>query len=146
MRENMLLLSLAALLLLAACRQQQIAMTDIQLEISVSDRRVGETTLLVTVRDKSGKVIDNPGTLSVRGDMDHAGMMPVFAEGETATNGVFTVPFAWTMGGGWTIEASLNMENGDIAKETFHFEILTAASEDGGQITGGSMANPARST
>ena len=64
MRENMLLLSLAALLLLAACRQQQIAMTDIQLEISVSDRRVGETTLIVTVKGQGRQSrSDNPGTL-----------------------------------------------------------------------------------
>ena len=90
------------LLLTTACRQQQLTAADIQLEMSVTDALVGETTLLVTVKDEDGKAIDNPGALSIRGDMDHAGMVPVFAEAAAAVNGVFTVPFEWTMGGGWT--------------------------------------------
>ena len=130
MRANILFLSLAALLMLAACRQQQLTATDIQLEMSVSDMLVGETTLLVTVKDSQGNALSNPGKLSVRGDMDHAGMLPVLVQSETAPDGIFTLPFEWTMGGGWNVEASLALENGDVAVESFRFQILTEASED----------------
>lgn len=119
-----------AILALCACRQQQIAPADIQLELTASDTLVGETTLLVSVKDQNGKAIANPGKLSVRGDMSHAGMIPVFAEAEAATDGVFALPFAWTMGGGWIVEASLTLPNGATAVETFAFEILSEASED----------------
>ncbi|MCY3797481.1 MAG: copper chaperone PCu(A)C [Chloroflexi bacterium] len=116
------------LIVVAACRQQQpAAPADIQLELKASDTLVGETTLMLMVTDADGKPLSNPGTLSVRGDMNHAGMVPVFAEAEGATDGVFSLPFEWTMAGSWLVEASLKLPSGDIASETFTFEILTEA-------------------
>lgn len=116
------------LLVVAACRQQQpVAPADIELELTASDMLVGKTTLLLKVRDSDGSVVTNPGTLSVRGDMNHAGMVPVFAEADEATDGVFSLPFEWTMAGSWIVEASLKLPSGDIASETFTFEILTEA-------------------
>lgn len=119
------------LTLVAACRQQQpVGPADIQLELVASDTLVGETTLMLMVTDSDGKPLSNPGTLSVRGDMSHAGMVPVFAEAERATDGVFTLPFEWTMAGSWIIEASLKLPGGDVASETFAFEILSEANEN----------------
>jgi len=107
----------------AACRRQPIAASDIRLELQASEFQVGATTLLVTVTDKDGKSIAQPGKLSIRADMSHAGMVPVVAESDQAANGVFTLPFEWTMGGGWIVEASLTLANGAVASETFEFEI-----------------------
>ena len=116
------------LTLVAACRQQEtVAPADIQLELVASDTLVGETTLTLTVTDLDGKPLSNPGTLSVRGDMSHAGMVPVFAEAEEASDGVFSLPFEWTMAGAWIVEASLKLPGGDVASETFNFEILSEA-------------------
>ena len=112
------------LLAVAACRQQQITSADIRLELHASDNRVGETTLLASAIDRGGNAIANPGKLSIRGDMSHAGMIPVFAESDQSTDGVFSLPFTWTMAGGWIVEASLTLPNGDKAVETFSFEIL----------------------
>ena len=121
-------LCLAALLVMGvACRQQRTSVGDIRLEISVSDRRVGETTLLVSVTDKAGNPVEAPGSLVVRGDMDHAGMIPVFAESSAAADGVFTVPFEWTMSGGWILEASLTFDNGDVYRQSFRYEIMNEA-------------------
>ena len=117
------------LLSLAACRQQQISPDDIQLELQASDSRVGETTLLLSVKDRDGNAINNPGVLKVRGDMSHPGMVPVFAEADESTDGVFSLPFQWTMAGGWIIEASLTLPNGDTAVENFSFEILSDAAD-----------------
>ncbi|MDE2776601.1 MAG: copper chaperone PCu(A)C [Chloroflexota bacterium] len=124
------LLVLTLLLASAACRQQQISAADIQLELQASDTLVGETTLLVSVKTGDGKAVANPGALKVRGDMSHAGMVPVFAQADESTKGVFSLPFEWTMAGGWIIEASLTLPNGDSAIETFRFEILNEAGED----------------
>ncbi len=120
-------LLLVFVILLASCRQQQLSSADVTLDMSASDKRVGETTLLVRVSDRDGKAVSNPGTLSIRGDMDHAGMAPVLARAESAVDGVFSVPFEWTMGGSWTVEASLTLPNGDVARETTNFEILSEA-------------------
>ena len=86
--------------------------------------------MLVSVKDREGKAVANPGALKVRGDMSHAGMIPVFAQAAESTNGVFSLPFEWTMAGGWIIEASLTLPNGDTAIDTFSFEILNEAGED----------------
>ena len=116
------------LTLVAACRQQQpVAPADIALELIASDTVVGETTLSLKVTDSDGVPVSNPGTLSVRGDMSHAGMVPVFAEAEEASDGVFSLPFEWTMAGAWIVEASLKLPGGDVASGTFNFEILSEA-------------------
>lgn len=115
------------ILLATACRQQQISSSDITLDLTVSDMLVGDTTLLITVRDTDGNVIQNPGKLSLRGDMDHAGMVPVFAESDTSVDGVFTLPFEWTMAGGWIVEASLNLDSGAVVTQSFNLEIMSEA-------------------
>ncbi len=117
-------LLLVFVILLASCRQQQLSSADVSLDMSASDKRVGETTLLVRVSDRDGKALQESGTLSIRGDMDHAGMAPVLAEAESAADGVFSVPFEWTMNGNWIVEAKLTLPNGDVALETYNFEIL----------------------
>lgn len=119
---------LACLLLVAgACRQQQISPADLRLELTASDALVGETTLLATVMDAEGKPITTRGTLNVRGDMRHAGRVPVFAEAAPGSAGVYSLPFEWTMAGSWLVEASLKLPNGDVAAQTFTFEILPEA-------------------
>ncbi len=114
------------LLLLSACRQQPRADADLQLELSASARQVGEATLTLSVFDAAGNAIGSPGALSLRGDMDHAGMAPVLVTVDKAADGVFNAPFEWTMAGDWIVEASLQLESGDIARETFHFTIMSA--------------------
>ncbi len=122
---------LATLLLVAAaCRQEQkLSASDVVLDMSVSDLLVGETTLTLRVSDKQGKPLAEPGTLSLRGDMDHAGMIPVLAEADNAVEGVFSVPFEWTMGGSWTVEASLALSADEVARQVFRFDIASPSAE-----------------
>jgi len=122
---------LMVLFIAVACRQQAVSAENINIDIAVTDSLVGETTVIVTVTDDEGNALDNPGTLSLRGDMDHAGMLPVIREAKDSTEGVFSVPFEWTMGGAWSLEVTLTLGNGDVVTESFDFEILTEASEDG---------------
>ena len=146
MRRQLVVCSLFLVCLLVGCRQQQLSSADVRLEMSVSDRRVGDTTLLLQVSDADGNPISEPGALSIRGDMDHAGMAPVLAEAERAVDGVFSVPFEWTMAGGWIVEATLTLPNGDVASETFELEILNEATDtdamtmDHGDMAGESSA------
>ncbi|MCY4060988.1 MAG: copper chaperone PCu(A)C [Chloroflexi bacterium] len=132
--ERQLPTLLIILLLAAACRQQAITPADILMELTTTNTLIGETTLLLAVTDSDGNAIADPGALKVRGDMSHAGMVPVFAEADQSTNGIFSLPFTWTMAGGWIVEASLTLPNGELASETFRFEILSESDED--EMTG----------
>ncbi|MCY4146600.1 MAG: copper chaperone PCu(A)C [Chloroflexi bacterium] len=114
------------LLVSAACRQEQKpTASDVVLDMTVSDLQVGETLLTVRVSDKQGKMLAEPGILSLRGDMDHAGMVPVLAEADNAVEGVFNVPFEWTMGGSWRVEASLALSADEVARQVFRFDVVS---------------------
>lgn len=125
---------LASLLVLcAACRQQQAtSASDIALDLSPGDLRVGATTMTLRAMHKDGQPITQPGKASLRGDMNHAGMPPVSVESSASENGAFQLPFEWTMGGSWSVEARLELPNGEVVLQTFAYEIQgdgSAASE-----------------
>ena len=58
--------------------------------------------------------------------MNHAGMVPVIATADQAVDGVFTLPFEWTMAGDWSVEASLALASGEMAKATVAVTIAGA--------------------
>ncbi|MCY4018240.1 MAG: copper chaperone PCu(A)C [Chloroflexi bacterium] len=120
---------LILVLLLASCRQQRQSSSDYSLAVSVAGMQVGPSQITVSVHDENGNVVENPGVIVLRGDMDHAGMAPVFAESTEAVNGVFTVPFEWTMAGTWILEANLTLDSGERVRENFRYEILSQAGE-----------------
>ena len=117
----------ALVLLLAglacACRQQTIQSSDVQLDLVFSHTRVGAATARLTVRDKTGKSIENPGSIRLRGDMTHAGMQPVIVEAESSQDGMYELPFEWTMAGDWIVEASLKLASGATVSHSFALSI-----------------------
>jgi|GEM_PF-582047 len=126
-----ILLLLFVLLVAVACRQEPtLTAADLRMDMTVTDSLVGETTITVTITDAEGNAVENPGTLSLRGDMDHAGMVPVIASAEDSNNGVFVVPFEWTMGGAWMVEATLTLPDDTNFIQEFSYEILTEAGAD----------------
>ena len=111
----------------AACRQsQQQAATrtaggaDVQIELAPEpDPPVtGEGTLLITVSGLN----DQPSEVTridVRGDMNHAGMQPVFGSAESAEDGVYRVAFNWSMAGDWILEVTATLSDGSTASQRF---------------------------
>lgn len=129
---KLLRLCLLAMLLLAGAayrQEQKPTASDVLLDMTASELLVGDTTLTVRVTDKQGNPLAEPRTLSLRGDMDHAGMIPVLAEAEVAVDGVFNVPFEWTMGGSWIVEASLALSADELARQVFRFEIASPSDD-----------------
>lgn len=127
-----ILLFFFVLLVAVACRQgPPLTAENVNLDITVTDLLVGQTDLVVSVTDSQDNPVEDPGSLTLRGDMDHAGMVPVLAENITdSEDGVFTVPFEWTMGGAWTVEATLTLPNDEVVVETFTYEILSEATDE----------------
>ncbi len=83
--------------LLAACGSQSAPPptpvdADLSLRAEPEPPAVGDTTLIVTLKDASGAPIDG-ATLRVHGDMDHQGMMPVDRETSESAAGEYRVPF-----------------------------------------------------
>lgn len=121
---------LVVLLLITAiggCRQQPTTSNpaadfNITLAVEPDPLVVGDAMLVVTVTDLSGVPV-NDAKVAVRGDMNHAGMMPVFGEIEGGTNGQYRVPFEWTMAGDWIVEVTMTLANGEKVVKAFEASV-----------------------
>lgn len=100
------------------------------LEVEPAPPVRGSATLLITLQDADGNPLED-ARLNVKGDMSHAGMESVLAEGEGGPGGVYQVPFEWTMGGDWivTVEAIL----GDGTTVSRRFDLSVAGDMDLGE-------------
>jgi hypothetical protein len=79
---------------------------------------MGSTELVITLTGANGAPLEE-AKVSVRGDMNHAGMVPVFGSAEETEPGVYRAPFRWTMGGDWTVTVIIEMADGTEAERTF---------------------------
>lgn len=136
MRSNRWILSIALLLLLVAgCRQQtpEASTTNLNIDLRVEPENpvIGAAVLVITVTDADGSPVEN-AQVSARGDMNHAGMVPVLAEAESSESGEYTIPFEWTMAGDWFVEVTVELPDGETVSETF--ELLVAAGASGAMM------------
>lgn len=89
---------------------------------------VGDATLMVTLTDANGDPI-NDATVNVRGDMNHAGMAPVQGDAENGDNGVYTIPFEWTMGGDWILTITATLADGTEVTDEVEINGVSANAE-----------------
>jgi hypothetical protein len=122
--RKILLLVFLLTLLLAACRQPEpMPDTAVQLTLNVEPDPavVGEGTVIVTVT-RAGALIGD-ANVALRGDMAHAGMTPVLAEVQGSEDGVYRIPFQWTMGGDWFVEVTVTLPDGATAQQRFDVRV-----------------------
>jgi len=86
---------------------------DMTLVVAPDPPAVGQSNLLVTLRDDAGEPIDG-ASLEIKGDMSHAGMKPVLASISGGERGVYAVPFEWTMGGDWFVTVTATLPDGRV--------------------------------
>ncbi len=125
MRFKILLLVL--LVVLVGCRQTtEPTAENIAVEVALDTETpaVGDATLLVTINTDDGNAV-NDATVNVRGDMTHAGMVPVIPDAVTeAEDGVYSVPFQFTMGGDWIFTVDVTLANGDTASVEYEVDAV----------------------
>lgn len=121
---NKIVLLLVLLLSLAACRQTGAPNNpNIMIRLTPDHLTVGITALIVEVQDTAGTPITD-AQLAVRGDMNHAGMQPVFGDAQPGDQaGVYRVPFEWTMGGDWIVTVTVTLPDGTRAEQIFEYVV-----------------------
>ena len=135
----LLLLLLGTLLL--ACRSEAVtpaneAGIEMTLEMEPNPAVVGETLLMVGITDINGDAVEVE-SMTVRGDMNHAGMAPVIREVEQATDGVYHVPFEWSMGGEWIVAVTAQLADGQTVEEWFDLSVSSESmSENENEMDG----------
>lgn len=127
-RSFLLCLTLSTALVVGACQRQSQALKDpapdVMAELTVipDPPRVGQSALHLSLTDESGAPIEG-AAVSVRGDMGHAGMVPVFGDGKEIEPGLYQVPFEWTMAGDWIVELSVQLADERELVRTFDLRV-----------------------
>ncbi len=113
-------------LALISCRQNSELASNPNIQFDVryepTPPTVGEGMLIITLRDAARNPIDD-AALSVRGDMNHAGMVPVLRDVTESINGEYRVLFDWRMGGDWTLTVTATLPDGSRAEERFNVSV-----------------------
>ncbi|MFA9489910.1 MAG: FixH family protein [Anaerolineales bacterium] len=105
--------------------EETAADVNIELTVDPSPATIGEATLYFELRDAQGQRIEG-ASLSAKGDMSHAGMMPVLGDSEEIGDGKYSIPFEWTMAGDWILTVTGELPDGMSINRTFE---LTVSSE-----------------
>lgn len=127
MKILQIILGILMLCMLMACNSEQtltiVDDIDIELAVEPDPPTAGETMLLISITDANGKPIHD-AIVSVHGDMDHEGMISVDGESSSEENGMYSVPFEWTMGGGWILDVTVTLpDDTGIATERFELNV-----------------------
>jgi len=125
--SGLLLVALLGLVLgVAACgRGDDQNAGDVRMALAIvpESPSVEPVTLALTVNTTDGEPVSG-AELQAEGNMNHAGMEPVFAELIEQEPGVYqSEGFAFTMGGDWIITITGELADGEPVSETFDVSV-----------------------
>jgi len=80
---------------------------------------LAEVTLLLTKQDQQPV---KGATLKLEGNMNHAGMKPVFADAKEVEPGKYEATLDLTMGGDWYVEVTGTLADGRKLKRKFNVD------------------------
>lgn len=89
----------------------------ISLNFNSSPVTVGVAEVEVSVADREGKPL-SMGELDLEGNMNHAGMKPVFSTVKESSPGTYTGELEFTMGGDWFVIISGTQSDGTVFEQT----------------------------
>jgi hypothetical protein len=111
---------LGFLLLLATigCRGGAEGLDDVIVDLTIDPDppRLGLTTLTVTLHDMEGGPIVG-AEMSLEGNMNHAGMVPVLAKAIEISPGRYEAPLEFSMGGDWFVLVQALLSDGRILEQ-----------------------------
>lgn len=126
-----LALPLVALALVGgACGPAPDLAHDVGVELAFDPApRVGDTTCTVRLTDPAGAPLRG-ARIEVEGNMNHAGMVPVFADPAETEPGRYEAPFEFTMGGDWFVIVRAELQDGRSLEQIL--DLPGVAVTDGG--------------
>ena len=113
-------ISLIVLLIIGAttaCRGEGDTLEDVEVGLAVmpDPPRIGSSVVEVTLHDAAGQPIAG-AEMSLEGNMNHAGMVPVLARGAEVSPGRYEAILEFTTGGDWYILVQATLPDGRTLK------------------------------
>lgn len=140
---RVLALCLCGVLLMSACNApgaSQAATDDLQISLIPAPEANAGKTLTVVLADANGDPITD-ASVSLEGNMNHAGMVPVITgsvtdEADGSVDGHYQVPFAFTMFGDWIITVKITQADGTSVSRNLDVQVSE------GSVTGAEVVGP----
>jgi hypothetical protein len=111
----MRILVLVAALMISGCTSGRVAddSADVKVDLALRPEppKVGTVTATVKLMDKDGKLLEG-AAVKLEGNMNHAGMTPVFGEAMETEPGLYTADLGLTMGGDWFVLIDARLADG----------------------------------
>lgn len=97
---------------------------DVQMELTTGSERlvIGPLTWQITLFDSGGNPIEG-ASVAIRGDMNHAGMVPVESRADFQGDGIYTADFEWTMAGDWIVTVTATLPDGRVKTGVYPFTV-----------------------
>lgn len=89
---------------------------------------VGRGPVVIEVNDLAGNPVDN-AQVTVRGDMAHAGMVPVITKAVNLGGNTYRALMDWTMAGDWIVTVEVKLADGQIARQRFDLTVTSDETE-----------------
>jgi hypothetical protein len=116
MRFHLIVILFCLLLIITGCRESA------QPTVDPTPAKVGDATVLITITDAANNPVAVQ-SLTVRGDMTHAGMVPVMGAEAVKTDAGYSVPLTWSMGGDWIVTVEATLSDGRIISQEFDLSV-----------------------
>ena len=124
-----------SVMVLAACRGGAVDEApghDLRLSIAPTPPIEGTARIVAELRDDSGEPVDG-AEIVLRGDMAHAGMIPVEEPLVEESGGRYsTSAFPFNMGGDWILTAQITLPDGRRMERTREVRVVSSAGREGG--------------
>lgn len=101
------------LFVLAACSRGGQDLPDVAVDLMIEPQppQLGPAAITVTLRDAEGELLSG-AEVKLEGNMNHAGMVPVFADAVEVAPGHYQAGLEFTMGGDWFILVRADLPDG----------------------------------
>jgi YtkA-like len=83
----------------------------IDLALRPDPPKVGKAAAVITLTDKAGRPVRG-AAVKLEGNMNHAGMTPVFADAKEVEPGRYETELEFTMGGDWFVLVNVTLPDG----------------------------------
>ncbi|MEZ4767425.1 MAG: FixH family protein [Caldilineales bacterium] len=125
----LLVLAVGLALTLSACQRasQQpdtgaTAGVTMTLAVNPDPATVGQAQVTITLNDADGQPVSG-ATVAIKGDMSHAGMVPVLADATDEGAGAYRADLKWTMAGDWIVTVTATLPDGQTAEQQFDLSV-----------------------